>query len=194
MSNLFFTSDEHYGHAKIIEHVHRPFKDIYEQTEVLVSNFNSKVKPGDHTWHLGDFLWHTLPLKDALDVAYRLNGTHSITLGNHDQLIQKNPAVFNGIAGFFREICDLKVLDISSRKKLVLCHYGMRVWPHSHRGAWHLYGHSHGELPPAGLSFDVGVDSAETNYFPLELEEVKANMANRVCNHVLGKVWKDKRS
>jgi len=193
MGNLFFTSDQHFGHARIIEHVKRPFKDVYEQTERLIENFNSKVKPGDHTWHLGDFLWQSLTLKEALDIAYRLNGTHSLVLGNHDKLVQVNPVVFGK---YFKEICDLKVLDVGvsakKEKKLILCHYGMRVWPHSQRGSWHLYGHSHGELPPAGFSFDVGVDSPETKFFPLELEEVRENMSRRTCNHILGKIWPNK--
>ena len=68
----------------------------------------------------------------------------------------------------------------------------MRVWPHSHRKAWHLYGHTHDELAPAGLSFDVGVDSKETNYFPLSLDEVRENMSRRECNHIMKEPWKKK--
>lgn len=185
---LFFTSDEHYGHENIIRYVNRPFKNSYEQTEKLISNFNSKVSQNDHTWHLGDFLWHRLSLKEALDIFFRLNGTHSLTWGNHDQLIEREPL----LKSKFSEIADIKVLSVSSRQKLVLCHYGMRVWPHSHRGAWHLYGHSHDELAPAGLSFDVGVDSKETNFFPLSLDEVADNMSRRTCNHIIGKKWEGK--
>jgi calcineurin-like phosphoesterase family protein len=52
----------------------------------------------------------------------------------------------------------------------------MRVWPHSGRGAWQLYGHSHGNLPddPLSLSMDVGVDSHD--FCPWHFEEVKKIM------------------
>jgi len=52
----------------------------------------------------------------------------------------------------------------------------MRVWPHSGRGSWQLYGHSHGNLPddPLSLSMDVGVDSHD--FSPWRFEEVQAIM------------------
>ena len=66
-------------------------------------------------------------------------------------------------------------------KLIVLHHYGQRVWRNSHRGAYHLYGHSHGSLPPFGLSVDVGVDSKEitSEYRPVSFEEVRQYMDNR---------------
>ena len=43
---------------------------------------------------------------------------------------------------------------------IVICHYATRVWNCSPHGAWHLYGHSHGNLPDTpSLSMDVGVDT-----------------------------------
>jgi uncharacterized protein len=53
---------------------------------------------------------------------------------------------------------DLRVLG---SYPVVICHYAMRVWNRSHHGAWHRYGHSHGNLPdtPTSLSMDVGVDT-----------------------------------
>jgi calcineurin-like phosphoesterase family protein len=52
----------------------------------------------------------------------------------------------------------------------------MRVWQHSSRGAWHLYGHSHGNLKDsqAALSMDVGVDTHQ--FMPWHFEEIKAVM------------------
>ena len=58
----------------------------------------------------------------------------------------------------------------------MLCHYAMRVWHHSSRGSWHLYGHSHGNLAdaPASLSMDVGVDAHQ--FLPWRFDEIKAVM------------------
>jgi len=53
----------------------------------------------------------------------------------------------------------------------------MRVWHQSGRGAWQLYGHSHGKLPPAegSPSMDAGVD---TNAFrPYSLVELQSMFA-----------------
>jgi len=50
----------------------------------------------------------------------------------------------------------------------------MRVWNGSHRGSYHLFGHSHGGLPSHGLSFDVGVDCH--NYSPISYDDVDKKM------------------
>jgi len=62
------------------------------------------------------------------------------------------------------------------KQGIVLCHYEMRVWPHSGRSPWQLYGHSHGNLPddPFSLSMDVGVDSH--GFRPLHFKEVQTIM------------------
>jgi calcineurin-like phosphoesterase family protein len=53
-------------------------------------------------------------------------------------------------------------------------HYAHRVWNLSHHGSWHIYGHSHGSLPPIGLSWDVGVDN--NNYFPVSFDQLSEIM------------------
>ena len=55
----------------------------------------------------------------------------------------------------------------------------MRVWHQSFRGAWHLYGHSHGKLPedPASLSMDVGVDTR--GFEPWHFDEIKTRMEQK---------------
>ena len=53
-------------------------------------------------------------------------------------------------------------------------------WPHRARGAWQLYGHSHGNLPddPLALSMDVGVDSHD--FRPWHFDEIQAVMKIKV--------------
>lgn len=189
MAKTFVISDEHYGHRNIIQFCKRPFSNVEEMAESLIERHNEKVGVGDHTWHLGDMFWRTLSTAEALNILGRLNGTHSLIRGNHEEVVDGSLTVQSR----FLEIEDLKVLPVPNMKgqKLILCHYAMRVWPKSHSGSWHLYGHSHGELPEQGLSFDVGVDNPITNFAPMEFEEVKAEMLKRKSNHVIpaDKVW-----
>jgi hypothetical protein len=49
-----------------------------------------------------------------------------------------------------------------------------RVWNKAHYGAFHLYGHSHGSLPPQGRSHDVGTNVWD--YRPVTLAEVKERL------------------
>jgi calcineurin-like phosphoesterase family protein len=54
----------------------------------------------------------------------------------------------------------------------------MHVWRNSHRGAFHLYGHTHGELKEqTNLSFDCGQDA--WNFRPVSIEEVIEKMEKK---------------
>lgn len=175
MSNLFFTSDEHYGHANIIKFCNRPFKNIWESRDVIVAKHNAKVPKGSITYHLGDMFWRTFPLKEALDTLNALNGQHYFIWGNHDELIERNEILQAGFIG----IKDLHVIQ-SHDPKIVLCHYAMRTWRGSHRGTWQLYGHTHATLPDAGtLNIDVGVDAWD--FAPVAIEEIEAVMRNKIA-------------
>jgi calcineurin-like phosphoesterase family protein len=66
------------------------------------------------------------------------------------------------------------------RQHLTLCHYCLRVWPRSHFNSWHLYGHSHGTLPPIGKSWDAGVNT--NDFTPLAFPQIQAIMKTRPDN------------
>jgi calcineurin-like phosphoesterase family protein len=168
VSDVFFTADTHFAHAKIVELFHRPFATVEEMDEELIKRWNVWVRPGDIVYHLGDFAYRRPG--QYLD---RLNGRaiHLIR-GNHDDSM---PAY---IRERFASVSDMKRVKVGDQE-IVLCHYAMRVWNKSHHGAWHLYGHSHGTLrdDPNALSLDVGVDC--WNFCPVPLERVEERMAKK---------------
>jgi len=92
-------------------------------------------------------------------------------LGNHDRAIKK-------ITDQFVWVKDIAAVTVYSQP-VVLCHYAMRVWPQSHRGAWQLFGHSHGKLPKleGACSMDVGVDTNE--FRPYSFDEIRARLTVR---------------
>jgi calcineurin-like phosphoesterase family protein len=66
------------------------------------------------------------------------------------------------------------------------------VWERSHKGSYHVYGHSHQELPPSGKSFDIGVEGHD--YRPWSLEEIWSRMDTLEQGHVIpkDKIWAGK--
>ncbi len=84
---IFFTSDQHYGHAAVIRYASRPFADVAEMNEALVARFNDRVSPEDETFHLGDFSLDDRLVRDYLP---RLNGRHHLIAGNHDACFPKH--------------------------------------------------------------------------------------------------------
>lgn len=157
---LFFTADHHFGHANIIKHCKRPFANVDEMNDSLVVAWNLKVGPKDTVYHLGDFC-----MGDPALYRSRLNGKIILLRGNHDHRTRNLDA-------HFQEVCDVKLLKHDGHE-LWLSHYAHRVWPKKHYGTWHLFGHSHGGLPPLrDGSIDVGVDTS-WSYAPYSWQEVK---------------------
>lgn len=84
---IYFTSDTHFGHARIIELSHRPFKDVAEMNETVIRNWNETVQPEDTLIHLGDFaMGPKIHHKGFFD---QLNGRKVLIRGNHDQSHEK---------------------------------------------------------------------------------------------------------
>jgi calcineurin-like phosphoesterase family protein len=158
---LWFTSDTHLDHKNILKYTSRPFNTVDEMNENLVLIWNSLVRPGDTVYHLGDFAfarheyWRN-----------RLNGQIVLIEGSHDRMDSKARKSFQWVGPRH---------TVHGDPDIILSHYAMRVWPRSHYGTWHLYGHSHGRLPGLGKSFDVGVDCH--GLAPISLDRVREIMA-----------------
>lgn len=150
----FFTADQHFGHKNIIKFCNRPFSSVEEMDDELIKRHNEIVKPGDYVIHAGDFA--LAPRERAHIYISCLNGSHCFIRGSHDRWMDSR----------YQEIWEKTINGI----KLVVCHYAMRTWAASHYNSFHLFGHSHGNLPPYGKSFDVGVDAH--NFYPVSFDEV----------------------
>lgn len=220
--NYWFLSDIHLGHFNILRYSKRPFftreesalLDEYDRLyskkesipqdmsnavnrikqdvtqkhdETLIKNWNDLVKNGDEVYFLGDF---TFKKEKAMEYRRRLNGTIFFIEGNHD----KAAFTIRDSFAWFRQVREVRVAG----QDIFLSHYAHRVWPRSHHGNWHLYGHSHNSLPddPNSMSFDVGIDATANrmagfptgdvfegtkpeDYRPLSFDEVKAVLAKK---------------
>lgn len=142
----------------------------------MISRWNAVVGENDEVYHLGDFSFHR-----DVDVVNRivasLKGHKFLIYGNHDQkscVRQSKGWVWKG---------DYKRIEVE-KQKIVLLHYAMKVWHGSHKGAWQLFGHSHGSLPDDMKSkqMDVGVDI--WNFTPISFEKVASEMKKRVFTPV----------
>jgi len=176
MSDIWFTADTHFFHKNICEYSGRPFNSLDEMHEALFYDWNLCVKPGDLIYHLGDFAMTQNKKEDAEKVDQllkRLHGNKQLIIGNHDR-----EAVYkNARWSYANHYKSIKV----GNQKIVLSHYCHRVWHHMHKGAWHLFGHSHGNLilpEDAGPCMDVGVDCH--NFRPINFEEVKLLLKDKV--------------
>lgn len=188
MSNIFFTSDTHFGHKNIAskngsqwKSGWRPYDSLQDHDETLIKTINLHVNPEDTLYHLGDWSFGGIDNIWKFRKQIQCENIHLI-LGNHDHHIEENkllpncrrfdeetildepywhqyPNTWVYAQELFSSVSHYREINING-KIIVLSHYGMRVWHGSHKGWFHLYGHSHGTLPMQGKSMDVGVDVA----------------------------------
>lgn len=174
---IHFVSDTHFYHKNVIQYSNRPFASVEEMNEKMIAAWNEKVAEDDTVYHLGDFAF--INYQQLRTLLRRLNGWKHLILGNHDKEIARHRTdLLHGVnVVSVQHYVELK----AEGHFFVLFHYGQRVWNKSHHGAIHLYGHSHGSLPPHGKSVDVGVDCKEitSEYRPVSIVEVLDYMSKR---------------
>lgn len=196
MSNIWLTSDSHFGHTNIAgpkisnwSSGYRDFNSVHEMNMALVNGINKYVKEDDILYHLGD--WSFGGVHNILQFRNLIicKNVHLI-LGNHDQHIvdkeiKYHDTSFNPIE-LFSSVQDVLTLDIG-KTKIFLSHYSHRVWLGSHKGVIHLYGHSHGSIPDYGKSMDVGVDVAFKKfgeYRPFNIGDITNIMSKRTIEKI----------
>ena len=165
---IYFTSDQHLSHKKVIEYCNRPFQTVEEMNECIIDNFNSIVSPIDTTYFLGDFCFSNGNFEKYMKM---LNGQKHFVIGNHDP---KNIKKFTHL---FNSISQIKQIEVNG-KTIVLCHFPMYIWNKKQYGAIHFHGHCHGALKQYtntnNLTIDVGVDC--WNFKPVSFDQVKYKM------------------
>jgi calcineurin-like phosphoesterase family protein len=81
-SKLWFSSDWHYDHSRIIEYCKRPFANTQEMNEILIKNYNDLIPSDGIVYFLGDFCW---PKNKVEELKSQLKGTKTFIRGNHDR-------------------------------------------------------------------------------------------------------------
>lgn len=136
MSNVFFISDLHLGHKKILEFSpDRGGTNVEEHSEWLVQNWNSVVGKKDIVWVLGDVCFN----KEHLKYLDMMKGIKHLALGNHDEFpISVYQKYFH------------KIVGITKYKGFWLSH--APVHENELRGKTNIHGHVHHKYIKIGTS------------------------------------------
>lgn len=135
---IYYISDTHFYHEKIIERCKRPYANIKEMNEDIIRKWNNKIKSTDDVYFLGDFSLKCT-LEESIALAKRLNGRKHFIKGNHDKIefleALKNEKIIEDYA-VYKEIDD-------NDRKVVLFHYPIEDWNGLYKGSYHIFGHIH---------------------------------------------------
>ena len=180
---VFFTSDTHFSHKKIIEYCNRPFSSIDEMNEKIIENWNSVVSEDSLVFHSGDFAFSS----NWYQFRNKLKGQIVLIFGNHDLRNWKN-SLEDLFTATSREL-DLEV----DSQKLILSHYPYFCWHGCNRvinSTWNLHGHIHSgpfcdkedldisryNLYKLPNQYDCGVDN--NDFTPISFPLLKKKMLN----------------
>ena len=78
--SIFFIADTHFSEENIMRYENRPFTNVENMNEELISNWNKLVGKEDEIYVLGDF---GASGKEK-EILNRLNGIKYLVKGNHD--------------------------------------------------------------------------------------------------------------
>jgi len=185
----------------------RKFNTIEEMNYNIIKSINDVVGFDDELYFIGDLsfggienIWNTIKQINCKNI-------HCI-YGNHDHHIKKNALLPNchwdlkndiivdgsptevyekGHVGneymqvyahdLFKSVNEILTITVE-KQEMVLCHYPLEHWKDMEKGVWHLFGHTHGNLPEYTYKrHDVGLDA---NCFEvLSFEQLKKIMSNR---------------
>lgn len=160
---IWFTSDLHLGHDKVIGFCNRPYKDVAEMDLFLIKNICAHVKPEDTLYILGDFSFHRY--RDIAGI--QLPGNKILVRGNHDKYSDTQYRALG-----FNAVIEEGKICIQGRY-FILSHYP--YWPKDtvgmdnhdlryeqrrpvDRGSWLLCGHVHEKWKCRERMINVGVD------------------------------------
>ena len=195
-NQLYFTSDLHYFHKRIVEFTERAttFENLSEWITTQCNSVIPKATKNKKvtTIHLGDFAF-SCTNQELEKVILSLNGDWWFVLGNHDNA-DKLLSVINKINAekgtnhrvlgwYYRLLVSQKRIsnnEKKSKKLLVLCHFPIEDWDSKHYGSAMIHGHLHGggsnhegdgvtKLPNR---FDVGIDNSH-DQTPFSYEDLK---------------------
>ena len=192
-SGIFFTSDTHFGHSKIIDYCKRPFSSIEEHDKALIQNWNNVVGQDDTVFHLGDFAYGNSQF--IANIIKQLNGNIILIKGNHD-LRNMNPTLYNMFSDVVyqaRILIDKQTVYLNHFPFLCFDHGDINLYKDNY--SIQLFGHVHsGPLTSSKdvsrlnilfpTQYDVGVDN--NNYTPISWTDIKNKIKQQIDKSLCG--------
>jgi calcineurin-like phosphoesterase family protein len=147
MTNIWITSDHHFGHKAILSFTPKrckdngeDYKNIEEHDQDLIRKWNELVQPNDIVYYLGDFAYKC-SMSYAQYIFWSLNGKKILISGNHDHKLA------NKFTNSWEEICQIKRIEVTKsnggKQLLLLGHRPFLTWESK---CWHFHGHTHSNI------------------------------------------------
>ena len=161
---IFVIADCHFNDANIIAFENRPYKNVAEMNDKLISNWNNAVGVDDIVIVAGDFI---VGGNNAREILLALNGKIKLVIGNHDTNLDAYRDLLYGVYDY----------PIVIDEFWIVSHYPMYVniaSPYAN-----LFGHVHSNTTYCDVSpRSMCICTERLNDTPILLEEAKRKILN----------------
>ena len=192
-SGIFFTSDTHFGHSKIIDYCKPPFTSKPDHHKTNKLNNNHTVGQDDTVFHLGDFAYGNSQF--IANIIKQLNGNIILIKGNHD-LRNMNPTLYNIFSDVVyqaRILIDKQTVYLNHFPFLCFDHGDINLYKDNY--SIQLFGHVHsGPLTSSEdvnrlnilfpTQYDVGVD--KNNITKIKKKNLKNKIKQQINKSLCG--------
>lgn len=161
----WFISDIHFGDDRF-KMLNRPFLNLNEQHNTIITNWNNSIKNDDVVWVLGD----VSVTDEHVKLIEKLNGNKHLIIGNYDEYRLEL------LKPYFKTIQLNKTIQISTGEFLYLNHYPEK----SSKELFNLTAHIHSLWKVQRNMINVSVEV--WNFKPVSEEEIIFCM-NGIKNH-----------
>lgn len=169
--NLFFISDHHFNHEKILqfEGKNRPFATLDEMKQGLIDRHNSVVTDNDFVWFLGDLIFGENA--NFYELA-AMKGRKGIVFGNHETSQKIKQIVESGVFDKFASSFDIK----TPAAKYVVSHRPIHTWEMDvdKRVDFCIHGHLHSDSIPDDRFVCVSVEQIDLT--PISFDQIRSNL------------------
>lgn len=172
---IYYISDLHFGHARVIDMDKRPFASIEEMDATLISRWNERVAENDDVYIVGDFAY-----RNGYSASWylrRLKGKKHLLIGNHDRHTLADASAVSCI-----ESIDKMMRIVDGERAVSLCHFPIAEWNGKRYGGYHVFGHLHtrrDDVYQFMSRFDHALNAGcmLNGYMPVTLDELIENNA-----------------
>ncbi|HFU4451001.1 TPA: metallophosphoesterase [Streptococcus suis] len=169
----YFIADTHFFHENIIFSCDRPFSNVEEMNNTMITNWNNRIKNNDDVYILGDMFFRA-DIKEINNTLKQLKGKKYLIHGNHDDYIN-HPDFDTSVFVFIKPYYTFK----HNKRKFILFHYPILEWEGKKQGSILLYGHVHNDCPDyyskvlGNNAINVEVDV--NDFCPISLTQILNN-------------------
>lgn len=152
-SELYFVSDTHFSHSRLVKsdpnHFEcvRNYDTVEEMNADIIAKWNEYVKPDDYVVFCGDFFM-ACPVAETLSRFYdwkqRLNGNIIFVKGNHDKIIASKTISYQFYDYVIVKKADNEQIYVCQHRPFAEMNLPLNSIP-SVRDAVLVHGHLHGD-------------------------------------------------